>query len=315
MEACGPFWEELSEDEKDEYKRLAKHQHEYKRKRTSTTASEIEEKKAKLMNEQEEKRYLTEDLVYTANDMGELDDKIFYLLHITNYYDCYPAELGLAKFSLRMGIIDTLQIKINPGKLPCGTASMADDKAKETHKYLLPGLCEESDDTLGETSYILILLKIIDFLESEDELPIFFTEGSINNNYNELLSVQNSLIRIFEKGGEYDIATGLKICSVVDLFYCLNQVAETNSPDYEESRLAKFPSFVFAEEMFRRSEGLYRYSVPGCDYHEEIDNVQYCSLSKVICYGFVISKFCVNTLKYPLIEEKHFPKGFQIAEE
>ena len=296
---------------------------ELKRIRTSSESSfEVQEKRLKLIDQDEEKRQTIEDLVYTASDLGELDDKVFYFVNISTFFedmnDIYPAEFAMSKFSLRRGIIDTLHIKINPGQLPLGASYLAQEKANRTHKYLLPNnFNTDSDYDYGESSYVLILMIIIDFIDPiEDapveDLPIFFTEGSSVTDKNKLLHIQKAFVRIFEKAAEYDIASDLKLYSIVDLFYYLNKVSNTSGINPEEKQ-ESFPSYASADDAFRRADRLFGYITQACTFHEENDVLKECCLSRVVCYGYIISRYCVNPTKYPLIEGRHFPKDYQVA--
>ncbi|XP_070500859.1 protein maelstrom homolog [Chironomus tepperi] len=322
LDVVSPFWNELPETEKDRYKERAKadaKRQELKRIRTSSI-EDVQEKRLKLVNEEEDKKQRIEDLVYTASDLGELDDMIFYFVNISTFFedsnDIYPAELAMSKYSLRKGIIDTLHIKINPGELPLGSTFPAQEKANQTHKYLLPTDNEDSDYDFGESSYILILMKIIDFIDPIEDapienLPLFFTEGSSVTDNNILKNIQKAFVRIFEKAGEYDIASDLKLYSVVDLIYYLNKVSNTSEINPEDKK-EHFTSLSNADEAFRRTDRLFRYIAQGCTFHEENDVLNYCCLSRVRCYGYIISKYCVNSFKYPLIEGRHFPTDFHV---
>ncbi|CAG9804811.1 unnamed protein product [Chironomus riparius] len=323
LDVISPFWNELPETDKERYKDKAKanaKRLEFKRTRETSNNEEVLEKRLKLVDVEADKKQRIEDLVYTASDLGELDDKIFYFVNISTFFedlnDVYPAEFALAKYSLRKGLIDTLHIKINPGELPLGASYPALEKANKTHKYLLPNVKEGSNYDYGESSYLLILMSILDFIDPIedapiDDLPLFFTEGSSVNDYNKLISVQKAFVRIFEKAGEYDIASDLKLYSVVDLFYYLNEVSNT-SVVYPEDKNEKFSSLTHADESFRRADRLFGYLAKGCDFHEENDVLRSCCLSRVRSYGYILSKYCVNSVKYPLIEGKHFPKDFHI---
>lgn len=312
----------MPEIEKEKYKDRAKA--DAKRlelKRTSSSSiDDIHEKRLKLENEEEEIKQRIEDLVNTAYDLGELDDKIFYFVNILTFFedmnDIYPAELAMAKYSLKRGIIDTLHIKINPGELPLGASFPAQEKANLTHKYLIPNDINDTDYDFGESNYVLILLKIIDFIDpledaSVEDLPMFFTEGSSVNDNNKLSLVQKAFVRIFEKAGEYDIASDLKLGSVVDLFYYLNKVSNTSEINLED-KMENFTSLTAADEAFRRADHLFGYIAEGCTFHEETGVSRRCCLSRVRCYGYILSKYCVNPVKYPLIEGCHFPNNYHV---
>jgi len=72
-----------------------------------------------------------------------LKEQFFYFFS-TSYFaqtihgDIFPAEIALAKFNLKDGVCKTLNMLVNPGKLPLGKAADAMDLAKATHKRDLP---------------------------------------------------------------------------------------------------------------------------------------------------------------------------------
>lgn len=322
LDVVSPFWNELPENEKDRYKDIAKaHAKQLELNRTCLSSIEdIRERRLKHENKEEEIKQMIEDLVYNANDLGELDDKIFYFVNISTFFedmkDIYPAELAMAKYSLRRGIIDTLHIKINPGELPLGASYSAQEKANLTHKYLIPFGNEDNDYDFGESSYVLILLKIVDFIDALENapiknLPLFFTEGSSVSDNNMLSLVQRAFVRIFEKAGEYDIASDLKIGSIIDLFYYLNQVSNTSEINPEDKK-EHFKSLAVADETFRYAYHLFAYKAQGCTFHEEIGVFKSCCLSRVRCYGYILSKYCANSTKYPLIEGCHFLNDYLV---
>ena len=70
----------MPETDKERYKNRAKanaQRLEIKRTRETSSNEEVQEKRLKLVDEEAEKKLKIEDLVYTASDLGELDDKIF----------------------------------------------------------------------------------------------------------------------------------------------------------------------------------------------------------------------------------------------
>lgn len=317
LDATTPFWNELPEEQKEAYKEKAKYQNkraERKRTYVNPTVLEIEEKRQKLNEKQDLKRRIVEDLIFTANDLGDLEDKVFHFVYVSTYFenaeDVFPAELGLLKFSLRKGIIDSLHVKISPGKMPFGAAYLSLEKSKQTHKYRISSNEENVDDDDGESSFILILLKIMDFINDDEDFPVLFTDSGDSKN-NELHLVERALVKIFEGGCEYQIASELKVTSVQDLFYYLNKVANDSSDETE--RIQTFLSYPNAVEHFSRSRSVFQFIAKGCPFHEYHDISRHCSLSKVTSYAYIISKFCVNPTKHPLIEGRHFPMGYQVA--
>jgi hypothetical protein len=74
----------------------------------------------------------------------------------------------MSKFSLRKGVYDDIQIRINPGELPIVSQGDALERSKKLNKYPMPPNCP------GEKDYMTILETIIKFLQPMEKLPIFF---------------------------------------------------------------------------------------------------------------------------------------------
>lgn len=210
--------------------------------------------------------------------------------------------MALAKFSLKEGIIDATSIEINPGKLPLGSTYTAQTHAQDTHKYPLP-------DDEPETDFIEILTLILDFIAPLEDIPIFFTEGhsELYNEGTKLEHTQKVLTHICDKAGEYELAEKLKIYSIYDLLYYLKKqivvIKEQQGENFDDSA---FNSLTSACEKYKNSNSDFEFVTRGCDYHHEIDASKFCCLSKVKRSGYILSKWCCQTGKYP-VSDRHFP--------
>jgi hypothetical protein len=237
------------------------------------------------------------------------------MVNIASFYEdsenVFPCELAMAKFSLQSGIIDVLHMRINPGPLPLGAARLAFERAHAEHKYPIPKSkgCPNGE----ESSYILILDKIVKFMMPFDGIPMFFANGHSTCNHDDLLNTQRALCKIFEEAREFQIARELKVHSVSDLFYRLQKDYVKNirisSPG---SRFQELVCVDDAHNIFTRTDVMFHYSVTGCDYHYEQDCVQHCALSKVRRFCYIISAFCSNMAKYPLVKGSHYPEMYNI---
>lgn len=134
-----------------------------------------------------------ESMLQTAFDTRTLLKKVFYFLS-SSYFcqtvkgDIYPAELAIVKFSLNDGIMDSLHIYINPGKLPSGYFFEAQQLSDNTHKLKVP------PNAKGTSDYREICNKIQEFIKDE---KILFTN---HNEANETRLTSSKICR--EAGAE-----------------------------------------------------------------------------------------------------------------
>ena len=88
-----------------------------------------------------------------------LETKLFYTIStsvfcITDERQIVPAELCLAKFSLKAGVVGTYQELINPGKIPRGYLADCVATSQATHHIPVdhPGLCGDYNQILEVSS-------------------------------------------------------------------------------------------------------------------------------------------------------------------
>lgn len=236
---------------------------------------------------------------------SDLDDLVLYFINTTSFYDStdgtFPAELAIAKFSLKQGIIDDIQIRINPGKLPKGAPDTALKNA-EKHKYDLP------TDNDVEPDYMVILETMIKFLHPMDKLPIFFTEGNMRDKKIELEETRRVVAKIFYESEEDGME--VKIYPIDELFFTLQKITTANKNRLNETKNPPFSSIAFAADKFNKFNDFF-YSSRGCDFHREKDAEPECCLSIVRRYGYTIAKWCSDGNRYELHEGKHFPEGYK----
>lgn len=224
----------------------------------------------------------------------------FYFIDVTLFcffdQQVYPAEIALAKFSLRQGVHQTLQFAINPGKLPIGAGSGALEKSIKEHRYSLPKFDEED-----KTDYYDLLEKILGFIDG-DELPIFYCQNELNTNEKK---VQLTLNKILHETCENAMLEHLKIYPVEHLLFHLHvKITEMKKSEEEnptkKRKLVEMPSKVFAEREFKN------YCMAnGCDYHAEKDATRFCALTKVRGFGYILAEYCCDFDQYPKIPEQH----------
>lgn len=241
----------------------------------------------------------------TFSFTSELDNLVFYFISTVSFFsdstEIYPAEISLAKFSLKQGLYDDIQIRINPGVLPKGSAFDVNEKQK-IHKYPLPPKCD------GEQDYIFILKTMLEFLHPMESLPILFTETGTEKK--SLLETRRIVEKIFYESQEDSIINVMKIYPVEELFYELQSLTVLTKNRQNGTKDTKFPSVVYAQNKFENDTEKYILFATGCDFHNNKDAAQHCCLSKVRSYGYTLARWCSNEKRYDSIEGKHYPKGF-----
>lgn len=70
-----------------------------------------------------------------SKSITAIEDVVFNFINATTFIEiddnAFPAELAIAKFSLKKGIFKDFHIRINPGELPLGSAYEAKRYAKD----------------------------------------------------------------------------------------------------------------------------------------------------------------------------------------
>lgn len=222
----------------------------------------------------------------------------FIFVSTTSFYripsEVYPAELAFSKFSLRKGVQDTLHFRINPGKLPCLSGAEAKEKSEAEHRYPLP-----NDNEKDVTDYDEILLQILTFVDEGDEnlMPIFYAKKD-----KELDEVQQTLEYLLQKTAQNSVIETLKVYPVEFLMYMLNAISNENKIKKNLKQGDNLSSKPYAVSKFQNSSII---SPNGCDFHMNLDLNQYCCLSRVRDYGYIIAKYCCDYSMYDEIEGQH----------
>lgn len=233
---------------------------------------------------------------------SELDSTVFFFINTTSFYhyeDIFPAELAITKFSLRQGTIDDIQIRINPGELPMGSLNLAQSVSEKTHRFPLPPNCE------GENNWMSILAKMIRFMHPFDKLPILFTEGNHRDYSKPLEETRKTMEKILYESQEDDMLRYLKVYPIEELFFMLQKMCVISKNRLNGTVHTTFPTLLYATEQFNKDK--YRYSTPGCEFHNNEDSAQHCCLSKVRRYCYTISDWCSDGKRFSLIDGQHRP--------
>lgn len=311
---AAPYWKNLPEDKKYEYKEKAKNEN-YSLDSSEFSVSDLIQNEDENMSKKKDeiKKQTRIDIQQMIENSIDLNNMVVYIISTSTFYenvDIYPAELAMSKFSLRDGIFDFFSVHINPGELPIGSFRSVIEKSQKTHKYPHPN----RQENIGEKNYINILQSILNFLSPLDDIPIFFTEGT-NPNENDILeSTRRVMMKIFEESGEFSVAKQLKIYSITDLlFYLRNYITRQNKMKDPSCDETKFRSEISADEEFKKQESVLQFVTNGCNHHKTLDVTVDCCLSKVKRFGYVLAKFCSDKTQYPLIQGRHYADGYKLS--
>ncbi|KAK6644730.1 hypothetical protein RUM43_000999 [Polyplax serrata] len=301
-EECGPMWQELSEDEKQKYSKMAlaeknKMKGDFSEKFTSTGESfdQVRKREQLLQNKLQS---CDKEISTTIENMDQnkLPTYLFYLIHC-NYYcktdsDFYvPGELALCEFNLKDGIKRTYHVLINPGKIPLGFAFEAQQNIKDIHGLPYPPYPE------GNSNYSSIVNDILNFLNPgrlpNGQIPPVYC---LQNNINATESILQNL------SGEMGDSL-FRVYPLHKLLFTLKNKCVENKHSIEE--VLGFP--VLTNAILEIEKDVFCY-VPGisCDFHINIEEkYQNCSLSIVQRFVYVICDHCCQELDIAIIPGKH----------
>lgn len=315
--AAGKVWDQMSQHQKDSYKVTAKSLPSFQnkgRKTYNSVGRDIAEVEAERVKKNQQYENMVEEIKVMISEASEneaLDDLVFFLLSTTSFFadsdDVYPAELALAKFSLKEGIIDDIQIRINPGKLPMGSNLTVRENSDKKHKYPPPPNCE------GEKDYMTILETMIKFLHPMEKLPIFFALGSPRDDVETLRETWRIVKKIFHEAQEDELKEQLKIYPIDELFFLLQKATVSRKNRLNGTKEAKLLSISFASNAFQSENFIHL--TDGCDFHKNKDASYLCCLAKVRSFAYTLAKWCSNPSLYPTLDGKHFPAGCEIKTE
>jgi protein maelstrom len=283
------IWDSLTEEEREYYKEKAKEQktkiHGAATKYTTNGISfdEIDRQKMQQKKEIQEMEQEINSILQTAYINGNLVDQEFYFISTTDFCqtlqgDIFPAELAMIKFSLREGVMDSLHMHIDPGKLPLGFTADAQDKSDSTHKLKIPPFSE------GISDFYEIYKQILNFVGSypSGTIPAIYT------NHMEVKVVRLTVAKILKEAERDKI---FKIYPLEELFSPLKMFT---------MQIKGIKKKMLADKMIVRDvlqRDLYAYcSGLGCEFHDTVDSSIHCNLSKVKRWAFSIADYCFADL-------------------
>ncbi|XP_014243029.1 protein maelstrom homolog [Cimex lectularius] len=251
---------------------------------------------------QEEEYLMKKSIIYIVRripDEEALKNQLFYVCHI-NYFaqvsedNFLPAEIAIAEFNLGEGLCATLQFFVNPGEIPLGMKYEVLDWAYKSHG--IPVNVVES----AEDDYPTILRELKRFLRRKNPKrtpPIYSMPDDANCNH--CISAVRGTLSRFAKASNEDC--NIRVFPLPMLFYelkskCMELSGKTDprvTPQYANNELVK--------DVYSHCRKI------GCDFHEEKDLSQHCSLSTVKRWVFTISMSCAPDIGVVPNHRRHCP--------
>jgi hypothetical protein len=274
----------------------------------SSIESQLSREKQRVLKQKTEKIVISDMLQNSMknNSPDDIFDEVFYIF-CASYFaksdvKIFPAEIALAKFTLKEGVLDSMNILVNPGRLPIGWPGEAVMHSRRTHRLDLPPNIE------GCRCYTEILESIKSFVGAteftSEEIPPFFCYSELEND--EIVAAELTLEKIAEENGK---PNAFQVFKADSLLYLLRKVIVENRNLFSNTTDRPFHSPVHAWDMLRRDD--YRYCSIGCEKHNEDDNSTECALSKALrlCYSFV--QYCSDK-RFKKIAGKHYPITYTV---
>ncbi|XP_047115467.1 protein maelstrom homolog [Schistocerca piceifrons] len=310
FDAAGPEWQRLSKDQRNRYESIAK---EYKLAeqqtvhKYTTTGKTFEQVDQEIQERQAAQARMETEIKTTVAvlDKKGLQTKIFYFMHV-NYYcrveekQFIPCELAICQFNFALGAFNFYHTLINPGELPLGYAFEAKKRSDETHQIPLP------PPSSAEKNYSKILLNVVKFMKDDVEdgkFPPIYTYGT-DGTSEAVKDVLDALCE-YEAMQEYpkvQVPENFRVYPLPKLFFELRNKAG----DFANRSSKAFPVESLAARELEKN--LYSFT-PGicCEMHDGTDASQYCSLSLVRRWSFIISDHCCKDLGIELAPGQHIP--------
>lgn len=248
----------------------------------------VEEQNRKLREKQEVKKMIS-DMLINGKATGGIHKVIFNVIHMNMFYSNLPCEVGVAKFSIYDGIIDTFHSLIKIPKLPLGSAYEAKSIADKRHGLPLP------PNALGEHDLYFVLKNIADFASSSsNNSVILFCHPD------EKETIQQGLDYLENDYGSMEYH--FMILDFVELFFQAQKIILCGTPAAEISYAAA--NLILERDIF---DSL----VKGCEIHDEIDRNIFCSESIVKRQAFQFIDTFIHYFGIAQIPNRHIPNAFK----
>ncbi|XP_075233657.1 germ-plasm component protein maelstrom [Lycorma delicatula] len=301
------LWAGMAKTEKDYYNKMAdEHKRLQNEEKYNTLGMSFSELGKMQLERERDKRIMDEIIRDTIRHLDKnttLRTKVFHVIHINYYCETdtrhfIPAEIAIAKFNLEDGIIDTLHRYVSPGNLPLGYRFIATEHINNTHKTPI-------DWDKGETDMNKLFNSIKSFIKPEGmtgELPPLYTMPENVNTNSSDKAVKGVLKELCENHGEEPDL--FRVYMLGKLFYELRNACNSDGKNM-------FPTQSIAESELEKDVFNYTRGI-ACKFHEDEDVVQFCSLSTVQAWIFLICDHCCHDLNINMRPGFHCPKSADV---
>ncbi|RZF40661.1 hypothetical protein LSTR_LSTR012762 [Laodelphax striatellus] len=257
------------------------------------------------LSEEMKLQRMNEDIECTVQCLDKkttLLEKVFHVIHM-NYFcktdkgSFYPAEIALAEFTLRDGIIRVVHSFTTSGELETGYRSTAMEHCNDTHRTPLDlKWGNKMLESKGPDEVLSLIVETLQAGPGLGELPPLYTmPDEVNTILNEscVLGVLGTLCEMQNLK-----ENTFKVYSLPKLFYELRNKARENT----------FPSIAIAlneleKDVFKYTNGI------ACDFHEEEDVSPFCSKSIVQRYVYMICDHVCKDLGIRMRPGFHCPRN------
>ncbi|XP_037935532.1 protein maelstrom 1-like [Teleopsis dalmanni] len=298
---CGKKWEDMDEEARKPYQTKAKKQRETsKAKPKQEPCCNTGDPLSVLLKEKEERENYVQQTKRNIESIvkkSQRSDRFTtdcYVVIAVNYFSkslngniYVPAEISLAEFSLKRGIIKTYHTHVNPGVSMYGHQYDAQLHADETHKLPLP------PDAIGERNLANIYNEILKFAEDKENggyRPLYVRQ--------EHIPIAKSVVEFLQIDSDVN-EIKFKIYPVQYLFYLMKETAckigELSPPSIIESNA------FFERDYFEYHTGI------SCEYHENIDRSIHCTQSVVVRSCYMFCDYMCEDVAVDIIPGRHIP--------
>jgi len=295
-------WQAMSKEKKEKYSEKCKNTVFDVKPREKLTSqgvplSHIEKEKNELERQDRSMKNEVENIANTGRNTGELADIKFNFISV-NYFSktadasiYTPAEIALAVYSLKKGVINQLHSFVNPGYVPYGHTFETKQHSEDTHQLGVP------PDVQGETNLEQLYLHCLEFIrdnndDTKDFPPLFTVQEDVKI-VESVLDVLKSCL---------DDVPELRIYPLHYLFYVMKKttssIGETKPPE----------SIHITNAYLDRDIYEYQTNI-ACEFHEKKDRSKYCSLSRVIRWAYTFSDHLCQDLAIIMEPGYHIPKN------
>lgn len=303
MREAGPYWNALTDIEREVYKDRAKSykdlpKQNYGEKYTAQgiSYSQVEMERQQLLKKQSTIRKTISEMIETASLNNTLEKLEIFFISCNYFCKTYteeyvPAELALIKYNLELGVLDKLHMFINPVKLPLGLAHEARNYSEDSHELPTP------PNAMGESDFRTLLHMILDFTNySKKSFKLFPLMTDAKE-----VSVVESLIK--QLNDDVKLEYQFIVIPLGEFFFQLKRATEKYGLD-----ICTFPTKTVADILLKKDAYEYTSGI-ACDFHEKLGNQRFCTLSKVIRWSYIISDNCCLDLSIDLIAGRHLPSN------